>query len=226
MYYFSAMKYALALGMLTLSLSASAALVTFNFSGLVTANNPSGLVFTPAIGSTFNGGFTVEDSNTSGVGSNCVATPNCWSDSATSWNWDGIHTQLGGPNTLADLFRVHFNTVDSVAGSGHDELTITMEGDLFTVAELYLTDSSGSAFESTSALLPSFGSFDSATYNYVPTCFGGVLGCAFSLRHSGDITALSPTVVPLPAAAYLFAAALGSLLMGIRTRRGKLSLPS
>ena len=218
MHYFSVPKLALTLVGVFLSLSAGATQVTFNFSALVTANNISGSVPIPAVGSTFSGAFTIDTGNISGVGSNCVGGTNCWSDSATSWSWDGVSTQLGGTTTVASLFKVEFGVFDSVAGSGQDKLTISLRGDFFTSAFLTFTDSSGSAFESATTLIPSLGSFDSATYKYffVPTC-NSALTCALGPRHNGNIIALSPAVVPLPAAAWL----LGSALLGLAAMKRK-----
>lgn len=220
-----------ALGLL-FTMAASAAPATFNFSTLVNVNNPNSnlpnLGGTPAIGSSYNGEFTIDTSIVSGVGNNCVGISHCWSDSATSWNWDGIQIELGSPDVFVPAdFRVIFDIVDSVAGSGADMLTVSLEGYYFQDAELYFTDSSGSAFESTpiGQLLPSFSSFDSATYDYfIANCFGGALGCFARNWNSGDLISFSNSsisTIPLPAATYLFGSALASLLMAKRNRRKK-----
>lgn len=195
---------AVALSLLATGLSASAALVTTDFTGIVTSNNPNN--GTPLIGFSLIGSFTIDPSVTTGDGPLCVATANCWSAVGTSVTWEGV--TRAAPDPIAVVIGI----TDSAAGAGADKYEVTMTNvgtGFLATAKLTLIDPTGTAFEAAAnPLFPAFGSFASGTFSYVPLCITGT--CFFSNRfYAGDLRSLGVAqAVPEPAA-------VGMLMLGL-----------
>jgi len=179
------------------SLAAMAAPVTTNFTGVVTQINP--LAGTPALGTLLAGSYTIDSAVTTGDGPNCVATANCWSGVGTSFTWQG---QTFTPPGQAGFYGVRISITDSVAGTGADIFEVKLNGlaGFLSTGTLTFTDATGSAFESASnPLFPSFASFNSAKFSYVPFCVTGI-GCALNPFYYGDLTSLDVApAIPEPA---------------------------
>lgn len=196
--------------------AAGAETMQTSFTGAVTSNNP--FLGVPAIGSTFSGGFTIDSSVLTGDGPNCVATPNCWSGDTTSWSLNGsTFTRSTFLLVIPQLYAVRIAVADSGAGLGPDIYTVSLSGYSLTTVELTLTDSTGSAFESAAnPLFPSFNTFDSSNFRYIPLCVTGI-SCASNPRYAGVVTSLVTAPVPEPDAAAMML--VGLLALGAFAKR-------
>ena len=195
--------------------SADAQLVTFEFAGTVTANNP--FVNLPLLGSPSAGRYTIDVAQTGGVGANCVGVGNCWADQLTSWSWDGVVVDGADATTFSPFsFGIRVTITDRAPGSGADEYRVTMGGDgLLNSRELFLADSTGTAFEGlANPLLPTFERFDSAGFAVRPFCATGI-SCAFNRVYSGTLSGFAQ-VVPVPASLWML---LGGVAVGARLAR-------
>lgn len=195
--------------------TADAALVTFQFEGTVDVNNP--LVNQPLVGSDSAGRFTIDVAQTGGMGANCAGVGNCWADEHTSWSWDGAVVDGAVPGSFSTLtFSIRVTVTDRAPGSGADEYRVLIGGEGFlNFRELFLVDSTGTAFEGLSnPLVPTFERFDSARFEVRPFCVGGI-SCAFNPAYSGTLTGFAQ-VVPVPASLWML---LGGVAAGARLAR-------
>lgn len=185
------LKQLLALIGLTLSLGANAATLSFDFTGTVSVDELGYLFPAKAVGDSFSGSFTVD------TGAALIS-----GDGVIYGNYDSsnFNVTLDGTEYAVDRFSVWKTGVEFswYAPDAEGYLSLRSLNDIYTDASVP-TDYQISSFDS-------LASINAASFSE---------GFRFE---DGEITSISPSAVPIPAAAWLFGSALMGL-MGVARRK-------